>query len=399
MRVEDNNWDLTAGMPGFLRAVIETYQHIALGTLEGHLQPWRPMVRYPGQGCAVIRADLPAADRTGPGTSLRWAAGVQVNEDRIDITEWLDVNDNIQTPLDLTEVLAGKLAQINANPPPSFLIPAAVIAKPIALEYSRTWIELLLTLQEQGADPERLLGHLACAATINQPDSDGPERAAVLFRVAADTEPTATGQDARFAVARLTQDDVRLLLGIHTARNDDDSADQMREEFSQAPVPWVEVYDGRPESILSRTAGRPTGKLAGVRILLLGCGGLGAPIAEHCARSGAACVHIVDSGTVNPGVLSRQPYEDADIGRLRPRRWLTGLSGSVREPKSARRPPTLSFRRLRKFDLGEYHLIIDATANRSVAAKIERAQRDEHDRWRRWSPSRSASMRRTAWPP
>jgi len=382
VRVEDSNWDPTAGMPGFLRAVIETYQHIALGTLQGHLQSWRPVVRYPGQGCAVVRADLPTTDRTDSGTSFRWTAGIQVNEDRIDIIEWLDVNDSAHAAADLTKVLAGELARIKAKTPDSFLVPAVITAKPIALEYFGFWIQLVRMLQEQGADPAQLLDHLARAATINQSPSDGPERAAILFRVAADTVPTATGQDARFAVARLTQDDARLLSGIHPAENDADSADQMLKEFLEAPVPWVQVYDGRPESVLRRTATRPTEKLAGARILLLGCGGLGAPIAEYCVRSGAARVHIVDSGTVSPGILSRQPYEDADIGkpkaevladrlvRIRPGQEITASAADI----------VLSDI-FGESDLGQYSLIIDATANRSVAAKIERAQRDNHDRW------------------
>jgi len=382
VRVEDSNWDPMAGMPGFLRAVIETYQHIALGALQGHLQPWRPLVRYLGQGCAVIRADLPVTGRTEPGASFSWAVGIQVNEDRIDIIEWLDVNDNAREAADLTEVLAGELARINARTPDSFLIPAVITAKPIALEYAGFWIKLMLMLQEQGADPGQLIDHLARAATINQPQSDGPERTAVLFRVAADTAPTSTGQDGRFAVARLTQDDVRLLSGIYTAENDADSAGEMLNEFYNAPVPWVQVYDGRPESVLRRTASRPTEKLAGARILLLGCGGLGAPIAEHCVRAGAARVHIVDSGTVSPGVLSRQPYEDADVGEPKAK-VLAGRLARIRpENEITASVADIVFSDIfSESDLGQYDLIIDATANRSIAAKIERAQRDEHDRW------------------
>jgi proteasome lid subunit RPN8/RPN11 len=382
VRVEKNNWDPNAGMPGFMRAVIDTYQHIALGTLKGHLQAWRPMVAYHGKGCAVIRADLPATGGTEPGTSFRWAVGIEVSENRIDIIEWLDVNDDARAVADLTEVLAGELARINAQTNDAFLVPAVITAKPIALEYFGSWGELLVGLQKQDIDGARLLGHLARAATMNQPRAEGHGRAAVLFRVAADTEPIATGQDARFVVARLTQHDVGLLAGIYTAEGDPDSRNQTLEEFAEAAVPWVRVYDGRPESVLRRMAERPAKKLAGARILLLGCGGLGAPIAEHCVRSGAARVHIVDSGTVSPGVLSRQPYEDADIGkpkaevladrlgRIRPGNEIAGAAADI-----------LFSDIFSESGLGQYDLIIDATANRSVAAKIERSQRDRRDPW------------------
>jgi ThiF family/Prokaryotic E2 family A/Prokaryotic homologs of the JAB domain len=382
VRVEQSNWDPTAGMRGFLRAVIDIYQHIALGTLSGRLQAWRPMVAYVGQGWAVIKADLAATDPTESGISFRWAVGIQVNDNRIDIIEWLDDEADALAATDLTEVLTTELARINAKTRAAFLIPAVVVAKPIALEYSRVWIGLLVRLHDQGVDADRLIDHLVGAATISPHESVGQERAAVLFRVAADTEPTAAGQDARFAVARLTQHDVRLLAGIHAAKDDADAYGQMLDEFLQAEVPWVRVYDGRPESILRRTVGRATEKLAGVRVLLLGCGGLGAPIAEHCARSGAARVHIVDSGTVSPGVLSRQPYEDADIGKPKAE-VLAGRLGRIRpENKFTASAADIVFSDLfHESGLGQYDLIIDATANRSVAAKIERVRRDQRDPW------------------
>lgn len=370
VRVEENNWDPTAGMRGFMRAVIDTYQHIAVGTLQGHLQPWRPAASHPGEGCAVIKADLPAA----PGNSFQWAAGIPVGESRTDIIEWLDVGGDAGAAAGLTEVLSKELARISAKKRGAFLIPAVVMATPVALEYFGHWNQLLDGLREQGIEGRPLLDHVARAATINQPSSEGHERNAVLFRVAADTGPTAAGQDARFALARLPQHDVSLLTDAHDAAS--------REEFLDAEVPWVPVYDGRPGSVLRRTAGRPTQMLAGARILLLGCGGLGAPIAEHCVRSGAARLSIVDSGTVSPGVLSRQPYEDADIGRPKAE-VLAGRLRRIRpETEIASSGADIVFSDVPSGPgLGQYDLIIDATANRSVAAKIERARRDQRDPW------------------
>jgi len=380
VRVEDSNWDQAAGMLGFLRAVIDTYQHIALGTLQGHLQPWRPVsVHYHGKGCAVIRADLSATGCAESEAFFRWAVGRQVSEDRIDIVEWLEVNDDAGVT-GLADAPTEELARINAEQSGAFLIPAVVMAKPVALEYSDIWPRLLARLEEQGADCRRLLDLLARAALLNHRDGQG--RAAVLFRVAADTGTTDAGWDARFAVARLAERDVMLLAGIRAAEEDADPPDQMLQEFLEAVVPWVRVYDGRPESLWMRGTGRPAQKLTGARILLLGCGGLGAPIAEHCVRSGASRLHIVDSGTVSPGILVRQPYEDADIGklkakvladrlsRIRPGNEVTGIAADI-----------VSSDVLTPLNLDQYDLIIDATANRPVASKIERAQRDLHDRW------------------
>ena len=392
VRVEDSNWDPRAGMTGFLRSVINTYQHIARGTLEGHLQSWRPIVSFLGQGCVVIRADLAPAGRIEPETSLRWAVGVPVGEDRIDITRWLDAHDDGRAAGDLADVLTGELARIGA-PPEAFLVPAVVVAKPIALEYSDIWVQLLARLNDQGVDRDRLLGHLARAAAINQTRDSGQERGMVLFRVAADTPSAVADQDARFAVTRLNEDGARILAGFYAAvdeagslnqllEGDTDAVEQLLASVLEVAALWVQVYDGRPESIRSRTAGRPTGKLAGTTILLLGCGGLGAPIAEHCVRSGAARLRIVDSGAVSPGILSRQPYEDADIGKLK----AEVLAARLRRIYPGNEV-TASDDEITASDifsasaLAPYHLVIDATANRAVAAMIERSQRDDHAPW------------------
>jgi proteasome lid subunit RPN8/RPN11 len=393
VRVEDSNWDPRAGMPGFLRSVINTYQHIALGTLEGHLQSWRPIISFLGQGCVVIRADLAPAGRIEPETSLRWAVGVPVGEDRIDITGWLDAHDDGRTAADPADVLADELARIKAAVPDAFLVPAVAVAEPIALEYCDIWIQLVARLNGQGVDRDRLLGHLARAAAINQARDGGQERAVVLLRVAADTPSAAGDQDARFAITRLNQDGAKILADFYAAvdeagsldqllEGDTDAVEQLLASVLEVAALWVQVYDGRPESIRSRTAGRPTGKLAGTTILLLGCGGLGAPIAEHCVRSGAARLHIVDSGTVSPGILSRQPYEDADIGKPKAEVLATRLSRIYPGNEITASDDEITASDIFSASaLAPYHLIIDATANRAVATMIERSRRDEHAPW------------------
>ena len=395
VRVEPSNWDPAAGMSGFLRAVIDAYQRIALGTLEGHLQAWRPLVCYRGTGWAVIKAGLRVTAGTEQGTSLRWAAGIRPGENRIDIIEWLDPgedsdsdtdSDDGRSATDLTNILVGELARISAKTHSAFLIPAVIMANPIALEYFDCWYELLIVLKQQDVDVRRLLAHVALAARVNelhdQPQPDTRKRAALVFRVAADTQAAATDQDFRFAVARLTQDDTRLLSAVSATKCDADSIGQVVEKLLKAPVPWVRVYDGRPESVLRRGAGRPTDKLAGSRILLLGCGGLGAPIADHCVRAGAAGIHIVDSGNVSPGILSRQPYEDSDIGKSKATSLADRLSRIRPEAEvTASVADIVHSDILSASSLGQYDLIIDATANRSVATKIEQSQHEQRNPW------------------
>ena len=95
----------------------------------------------------------------------------------------------------------------------------------------------------------------------------------------------------------------------------------------QAPasVDFVEVLPrSATGKVLKRapaavTQGSPLHWLAGKRVLVLGCGALGASAAEACARAGVAALHLVDNGLVTPGILVRQPYGDADVGQPKAR--------------------------------------------------------------------------------
>jgi proteasome lid subunit RPN8/RPN11 len=369
-------------MPGFLRAVIDAYQHIALGTLQGNLQAWRPLDYVFSEGCAVIKADLAAAGSAGSGFSFSWAVGVPIREDRLDVITWLDAGNGSSGTSGNHDITA-QLEPIKATRPDAFLIPAVTVAKTLALEYCKTWPGLLDRLREQGVDRRRVLEHLARAAAINQASSDVREHGVVLFRVSAYTGSAETGHETRFAVTRLTQHDVGVLADYYAANGDGDAADApILVTAPRVKASWIRVYDARPEAIQSRTAERPTEKLAGATILLLGCGGLGAPIAEHCVRSGAARVHIIDRGTVNPGILSRQPYEDADIGKPKVEVLAARLNRVRPENKVTASNSEITWEDIfRPSSLEDYDMIIDTTASRSVAAKLERSQRDEHARW------------------
>ena len=144
-------------MRGFLRALIDTYQRIALGTLEGHLQPWRPTtdhVHDAGAGCAVIKADLPGARRSTGHEPRPWVVGIPVGEVRIDVIRWLDANG--AQAAGLAEALSAQLARIKEKTPDAFLIPAVVAGEAGSRRVCRLLGPKLLTsLQGQGFDGRR----------------------------------------------------------------------------------------------------------------------------------------------------------------------------------------------------------------------------------------------------
>ncbi|WP_281179738.1 HesA/MoeB/ThiF family protein [Actinoplanes subtropicus] len=136
---------------------------------------------------------------------------------------------------------------------------------------------------------------------------------------------------------------------------------------TDATVRWERVFDQRGQITVRRDQDRPAGWLLGRRLLILGCGALGAPAAELCLRAGAAELHLVDNGLVHPGILVRQPYDERDIGRrkaaalaeglraIRPDARITAYAEDARDVLTGCR------------DWHGVDLIIDATANRTVA--------------------------------
>jgi hypothetical protein len=388
VRISENDWDPSVGITGFLQQVITTYGHISLGTLDGHLLPWHPPPASPEAGWVVIRSDVPLVHRTGAVSTVLWAAGVRRNAYRIDIVGWPDFPQAME---DAEEPEASALdhvvSQLRDLSDEAFLVPALVMLRPTAFEYSHHLVELLHQVPEPEA-AERFLGSILWASAFNKelrreedPEEPEPEPALFLLRAPADTRYSSSDSEAHFAIGLLAAASDSQLTESLFAKDEAVQQAAVRKLY-EAPIRWAEVYDSRPEVIFRRGTGRPAGKLAGAKVLLLGCGALGAQIAEHCVRAGAARIHVVDRDTVSPGVLVRQPYEDSDIGlpkamvlaeRLDWIRPETMVSGSMADVLSLDLPGGL--------ELGPPDLIIDATASRTVATRLERTRRDAPNAW------------------
>ena len=387
VRISENDWDPSVGITGFLQQVITTYGHISLGTLDGHLLPWHPPPASPEAGWMVIRSDMPHVHRTSAVPAVLWAAGVRGNAYRVDIIGWPEFSplaEDAEEPE--ARALDHILNQLRDFSDEAFLVPALVMPRSTAFEYSHRLVELLHQISEPEAI-DRLLSSILGASAFNKalhkeedPKKPKPEPAMFLLRAPADTRYSSSDSEAHFAAGLLVTSDSLL---TETLFAEDKVARQAAVgKLYEAPILWAEVYDSRPEVILRRGTGRPTGKLVGAKVLVLGCGALGAQIAEHCVRTGAARVHVVDRDTVSPGVLVRQPYEDGEIGlpkamvlaeRLDWIRPGTTVSGSTADVLSLDLPGGL--------ELGSPDLIIDATASRAVAAWLERTRRAAPNMW------------------
>lgn len=378
-------WDPSAGMAGFMRRLLAFYRHIAAGTLSGPLAPWHPPMAYSvaRAGCVVVCADLDPATRARPGSFLGWALGIQVPPDRIDIVDWLEPGVAIDGSPEQQAIRLGddlREARARTGYRDAFLVPSVVLPKPIAFEYPEFVGDLLSAVQSAGIGHQEVLDHLGWAIRVNQalPSSSGqPGRDPTVFlvRAPADKRFTTADPHAHFAAWRLEPGDEAV---VAPAGDYGRYLEREMNWLENAEISWARVYDIRDEAVIRRDTGRPVEKVHGSRVLVLGCGALGAPIAEHCVRAGARSVHVIDWGVVNPGILVRQPYDDIDIGlakaevladrlaEIRPETIVRGMAADV-----------LTLRMDQNF-LTHFDLIVDATADRPVAAWLER--------WRRGRP-------------
>jgi proteasome lid subunit RPN8/RPN11 len=391
-----NDWDPGSGMFGFLSRLAAWYRRAAEGTLEIPGQPLHPPVIYQSSlaGCVVASVNLP--DMAKDAVWLGSAIMVQPHPDRVDIVDWLDQGDLFQEESSLDdlqrrlEVVAG-LQRLQP-----FLAPTIVLTRQLNFEFPRTLADLVAALADRGVPREEFILLLTAIAQINSSIAASPDQVTPLYSVIGAPMRGIAGDTQRLthlAVWKLSTPHAIMaanLLSLADARTSDFTSfirpvmETARPWINTARLTWARVYEQRPEIVIRRDADRSAKWLRGRRVLVLGCGALGARVAEHCLRSGAAKITVADQARINPGVLVRQPYTDDDIGfgksavlarrlhAIKPDASIHELPGDILETLFRERGA-----------VPEADLVIDATASRTISAMIE---------WQRWTSA-------APWPP
>jgi integrative and conjugative element protein (TIGR02256 family) len=390
-----NDWDPAAGMIGFLGRLADWYVRAAEGSLVGADQPLHPPIAYVkrGTGQVVIRADLPVpADELWTGAAVL----AQPEAARTEVVGWTGIE--AFTGLAGGEVPAAlRAAARGGGAGPFWLGPALVLPTPLTFEFPKTVGELTDALAARGVPPDLLTGLLDSVVRVNSlaRAHARPGHHPVPLTVLVGAPMRGAGRNGtrqtHLSAWRLPPS-ARTLVSLRgwtemPPSSGDRSAATLRSAFDLVgravadvtPVAWAPVHEQRPQIVTRRDTGRPASWVRGRRVAVLGCGALGARIAEHCLRAGAAGLLLADHGAVTPGILVRQPFEDRDIGRAKAvalRERLADVRPDVRDEIIAATADVITGALNADLqDLLRYDLIVDATANRSVAAHVE---------WARW---------------
>ncbi|MGA5285458.1 ThiF family adenylyltransferase [Streptomyces griseoincarnatus] len=391
-------WDPADGMYGFINRLLDWFEAAAAGELDRPGDPLHPPNALTDHtaGLLVIRRDAPVALPDGPW--LGAAVLHQVNETRCDVVGWLAVEDPWPESPDQLRESAALPAGARA-----FLAPAVVTTTHLTFEYPLTARELVEALARDRITPRLLLGLTGFVADHNRtllhldgdvPDEDDEDTPTAPVHLLLGTPSRGIAGDGprqTHLVAWHLPDfaDQVGRLAARTAFSGRPDLAELGDEVIQfgtewldrLPTRWMRIYEARPEVTVRRDHTTPAAWLRGKRILVLGAGALGAPIADMCARAGAAHLTVADQALVHPGILARQPYTDADIGL--PKASVLADRLNRIDPDTTRVEALVGdiTTRLSGLDLHTFDLIWDCTANRIVRARLECARRTDAAPW------------------
>ncbi len=142
-----------------------------------------------------------------------------------------------------------------------------------------------------------------------------------------------------------------------------------------AKVGWCIVREMRPEVTRRRDHSSPMAWFREKRVAIWGCGAVGTHVAESVVRAGARTVELVDNKTVVPGLLVRQGFEDADIGKFKANALAERLKRIEPDLKTVVSTDDLILRIKGPDPVPKVDLVIDCTASSAVRTALEYALR------------------------
>ena len=347
------DWRPEDGMYGFIARLDAWIRDAALNNLDPNDAPLHPPVEYP----TIERLIIPRAD-TPLVTGSPWFGYAELHDRKhsTEIIGWIGLN----------------------HERPAHFAPAILLHEDFPFEYPQTVYTLLNELKSHDIDYASFLFLLASHAQHS--DSETP-LTVVLGTPMRRVVPGGCALQ-HLAVWEISADDTDNLraLNIAVELGDEIQKDKAREEVVNwavsAQVGWCNVHEMRPEVTRRRDQSSPMAWFRGKSVAIWGCGALGTHVAESIVRAGIKTVELVDYKKVTPGLLVRQGFEDADIGKFKAEALAERL---IRiEPDLAPDVSTNNLiSRLTSPDpIPNVDLVIDCTASSAVRTALEYMLRD-----------------------
>ncbi|MCY4399336.1 MAG: ThiF family adenylyltransferase [Gemmatimonadetes bacterium] len=286
------DWQPQDGMYGLIERLDAWIRDAALNQLDPDDAPLHPPVAYR----TVDRLVVPKADTPRVRESAWFGfAELRQRNHRTEITGWSQHSQ----------------ASLNNQ------APAILLHKPLPFEYPEFVNSLLKELERHGVDYVPFVRTFAALANRSK---SGTPVLVVLGSPMRRIEPGGPVLQ-HLAVWEISAADADKLRELDAVWAGDDPASRnaaikaVVEWSVLAKVGWCRVHEMRPEVTRRRDHSSPMAWFRGRRVAIWGCGAVGTHVAESVVRAGATHIELVDKGWVNPGILVRQGFEDADIGK------------------------------------------------------------------------------------
>jgi integrative and conjugative element protein (TIGR02256 family) len=292
-------WNPSDGMFGFLDRLHYWLRQGALNQLDPTGAPLHPPVAYTAVSKTVIpHVDVPAFE----GKVWLGCAHLDVRSaHRVDVTGW--------SPF------------LESDTPPS-VAAAILVAAPFPFEFPTRVSDLINLLVAAGVERDRLITCLQWAVLHNEED-------APLYVLIGTPMRGIRGGALKQHLAAWYISDV-IAKGLRLALRKYSNHPELREigeqvegiilEWAaQAAAGWCVVREDRPEIVTRRDERSAVSSFSGRTVAVWGCGALGGHVAEYLTRAGAGKLLLYDKAVVSPGLLVRQPFDDADVGNSKVR--------------------------------------------------------------------------------
>ena len=353
-------WDPGDGMFGYIDRLNLWLRAGARNELDPWGGPLHPPVTYFLEGpvrTVVVRANTPEV-KTDNWFGLAYLRSVSKN--RVDVYDWAD--------------FAGANNQ-------NEVAAAVLLAEPMPFEFPSTVAELFDALAKRGMSKDLLILLLQVFSGRN--DDSSP-----LYLIIG--TPMRGTRGSGVLLQHLTawfieKEQVQTLNLAFEKYSDDERLQKIGKRCEEiflnwaktARVAWCRVEEERPEIIVKRDYTSPLNWFSSKVVSLWGCGALGSHVAEMLIRIGVKRLILRDCTRVKPGVITRQLYEDLDIGyakafmlanrlrRIRPETVIESYSENVLVSP------------LEETWTDRADIILDTTAAGSVFSKLELARQNE----------------------
>ena len=351
------DWRPEDGMYGFIKRLDAWVRNAALNKLDPEDAPLHPPVAYP----TVHRLVIPKADTPSVKDSpwFGWAE-LQERQNRTEIISW----------------------KHHSEEPPARFALAMLLHEVFPFEYPTNVFDLLKELESHGIKDVSfifLLTLYARHSTIGTPlivVLGTPMR-----RVVPDGHTL-----QHLAVWEICSDDADKLREYNLSAQIGDEAQKnaaikaVAKWSVSANVGWCSVREMRPEVTNRRDLSSPMAWFRGKRVAIWGCGAVGTHVAESVVRAGARIVELVDNKTVTPGLLVRQGFEDADIGKFKAQALANRLKRVEPDLETFVSTDDILLRITGANLVPEVDVIIDCTASLAIRTALECAIRDTDSR-------------------